>query len=162
MGWKEPRMTLRIGNRQVASGFTLIEVLAAVMILSIGIIGVIRAYVTLMSGIEASRFTVEASYLLKEKAAEVEEEAIENFGIPLANKNGSFSGEYAMYRWETEASEVKIESARPKEEPKGEVKENTKEEPQETLSKVRISVMNGEHGSSKKLSLNTYLENYSE
>ena len=154
-------MTLQIGSRRV-DGFTLIEVLVAVMILSIGIIGVIRAYVTLMSGIEVSRFTVEASYLLKEKAVEVEEEAIENFGAPSMVKSGAFSGEYAMYRWETEASEVKIESAKPKEEPKGELKENTKEEPQETLSKVRISVMKGGQRSSKKLSLYTYLENYSE
>ena len=67
-----------------------------------------------------------------------------------------------MYRWNTEVSEVKAESAPPAEEPKGEVKENIKKEPQDALSKVDISVMVGEPESSKSLSLYIYLEGLSE
>ena len=154
-------MTLRTGSKRI-SGFTLIEVLTAVTILSIGIIGVIRAYVTLINGIEASRFTVETSYLLKEKIADVEKEAIENFGGAPGSKGGTFSGDYVSYRWQTETSDVKIEHAGAKEKPKVEVKEKTKKGPPETLRKVHVLVMNNEPGSSRKLSLYTYMESPSE
>jgi prepilin-type N-terminal cleavage/methylation domain-containing protein len=148
-------------------GFTLIEVLTAVMILSIGIVGVVRAYITLINGIEASSFTVQASYLLKAKMADIEKEAIENPGVSSGTRNGSFGADYPGFRWEYTATDVLIGTA-----------DKAKDKTASTdaagaagssaaialgeeviLSKIRLTVTSGnvaEHAHS--LSLWTYLE----
>ena len=134
-------------------GFTLIEVLIAVAILSIGMIGVARAYIVLMDGIEVSIFTTDASYLLKVKMADIEKEAIENFGVPSGANSGRFGEGYNNFGWQTEASEVKIGS-----EGSG---EKTREWPEESLSKVRISIMSAAgHETGRRLNLYTYVENH--
>lgn len=141
------------GALEPKRGFTLIEVLLALVILTIGMTGVIRAYIVLMDGIEVSHFTVEASYLLKERMAGIEKEAIENFGVFSAAKSGRFKDSHKMFGWEEEASVVKIGPDRSKEEPG--------EWPEETLSKVRVSVTGlGGSGSGRRLNLYTYMENH--
>lgn len=135
-------MISRTGPNKAA--FTLIEVLAAVLILSVGIIGVIRAYVVLMSGIEASSFTVEASYLLKNKMADIERETIENAGNIAGNKAGRFDGDYAAFKWQEESSEVKVVPGKPKEIPKEALREmvvEISEGPKEVL--IEIPAMSG-------------------
>ncbi len=138
-------MMSRTGNKQ---GFTLIEVLLAVAILSIGMIGVIRAYAVLMNGIEASRFTVEACYLLKNRMADLQKAAIEGAGE-------GFEGDHASFKWEEDITRIRIERDKPKEYPE----KKPEEEAQEFLDKVRISVSGGEDfGPVRKMSLYTYLE----
>lgn len=147
--------------------FTLIEVLAAVMILSVGIIGVVRAYITLASGIETSAFTVQASYLLKTKMADIEKEAIENPGLPAGGgRSGSFGKEYPGFRWEYTASDLlmgRIDKA--KEGGVDKDKEGVTASTKETevmLTKIDLSVRSGDaSGHERSLSLWTYLENYS-
>ncbi len=152
-------MMSRTGNKQ---GFTLIEVLLAVAILSIGMIGVIRAYVVLMNGIEASRFTVEACYLLKNRMADVQTAAIEGTvdrGLWTVDRDrgmgGNFEKGYASFKWEEDITRIRIERDKPKEYPEKE----PEEEAQEFLDKVHISVSGGEDfGPVRKMSLYTYLE----
>ena len=144
---------LRIGSRRA---FTLIEVLLAATILSVGMIGIIRAYVTLLNGIEVSGFAVEASYLLKEKIADVEKNAIENFGVTPGTKSGSFTDDHSRFRWEVEVKDVGLKTAKAKDESKG-----PKKEIEENLSQVAVSVIAGTSVPGRRASLYTYLENYS-
>ena len=145
---------LLTGNKR---SFTIIEVLVAVTILSVSMVGVIAAYVTLMNGINASTFTIEASNLLKTKMADIEKEAIENLGLPAGTKNGFFGESAPGFRWEEETSEAKCESSAPQE-ASGEVKNAMKE----SLNLVRLSVIIGDPKYLKKSSVWTYFETYSE
>jgi len=153
-------MMLRIGNERA---FTLIEVLAAVVILSVGLTGVIRAYGALMNGIDAARFSVDTSYLLKEKMSDIEREAIENCGIPPGTGSGTFDGKHAAFGWETEAAEVMIGKDKEKEgNEKGEKaaeKEKEAERPKETLSKVRVSVIGTAFTPHRRSDMYTYVVN---
>lgn len=135
------------GNKR---SFTIIEALLAAAILSIGIIGVVRAYLVMVSGIDASRFAIEASHLLKDKAADIEKQMIDNFIVPSGTTSGNFAEEYANFRWESESGDVKSDSSRSKEEPDEKIKEN--------LSKIRVTVTGGnQRGSSRSLTLVTYM-----
>ncbi len=91
---------LRIGN----SGIMLVEVLLAVVILSIGIVGVLRAYATSIGALEISRDTVNTIELLKEKMADVEQDMIEQGGISAGSASGQFEGEFKDYQWAWEAT----------------------------------------------------------
>ena len=162
------------------AAFTLIEVLAAVVILSIGMLGVVRAYITLANGIEMSAFTVQASYLLKTAMADVEKEAIENPGVSAGTKSGNFGKDYPGFRWEYTSSDVLVGTIDKAKEGSAATAvaqttgAATQSAPAPTpaaapakstevvLSKIRLSVMSGnapEH--ERSLSLWTYLENYS-
>ena len=71
-------------------GITLVEVLLAVVVLSVGLTGVLRAYAASIGALEASRETVITIELLKEKMADVEQKMIEQGGFPLeARATGS-------------------------------------------------------------------------
>ena len=127
MAWKGTRMMLRIGNDQGPAysvqrigkekilspipdplsphkGVTLVEVLLAVVILSIGIAGVLRAYAASIGALEISRDTVNTIELLKEKMADVEQDMIEQGGISAGSASGQFAGESEEYSWTREAT----------------------------------------------------------
>lgn len=84
--------------------FTLIEVLLAVVILSVGITGVLRAYAASIGALEISRGTVDTIELLKEKMADVEQGMIEQGGISAGSASGQFTGEFKDYNWTREAT----------------------------------------------------------
>ena len=86
---------LRIGS----NGVTLVEVLLAVVILSIGITGVLRAYATSIGALEISRNTVNIIELAKEKMGDLEQGMIEQGGISAGSSSGHFEGEFADYNW---------------------------------------------------------------
>ena len=151
-------MTLTRATR----GFTLIEVLLAVVILAFGMIGVVRAYAILMSGIERAHFAADAACILKEKMGDIEKEAIEKRGIPPGTKSGSVYEDGAPFGWEMEATEVKIGSDKDK---KGKIGTEKDKEgnigPEESLTKVRLTVTGGGSSSPRRLSLYTYEASYS-
>lgn len=142
----------RTGNNR---GFTLIEVLLAVSILAVGMIGVIRAYIVLMNSVEVSRFTVEAAYLSKIRMADIEKSAIDGAEDLYGTKSGRFEGDENRLGWEEEVTEIKIKG----ETPKKESEEGQKEGKEAVFSKVRVSVLSGEgSGPARKVDLYTYLE----
>ncbi len=104
------RMRRHLPRNDGLRGFTLVEVLVAVLILSIGMISVLRSYITLMNAVETANFTSDAAYLLKEKMADIEEEAIENPDVSVGTKSGVFAGGPAAFKWETEIVDIKIAS----------------------------------------------------
>ncbi len=84
-------------------GIMLVEVLLAVVVLSIGMVGVLRAYAASIGALEISRETVNTIELLKEKMADVEQDMIEQGGISAGSSSGQFTGEFEDYRWALEA-----------------------------------------------------------
>jgi type II secretion system protein I len=92
------------GNR----GFTLVEVLVAVVIFAAGIIAVSRAYVTSVGALGIGRDSTQALCLLKQKMSELEFSSIENDGLAAGVSSGAFDGDNAAYEWNCE---VKIASS---------------------------------------------------
>ena len=80
-------------------GITLVEVLLAVVVLSVGLAGVLRAYAASIGALEVSRETVITIELLKEKMADVEQEMIEQGGISAGSASGRFDGKSVDYNW---------------------------------------------------------------
>jgi prepilin-type N-terminal cleavage/methylation domain-containing protein len=93
---------LPTGNR----GFTLIEVLVALVILAVGIVGIGRSYVTSVGALGIGRESTESLCLLKQKISEIELGAIEAGGIDAGYSSGSFEGDYSDYEWEAEVRPV--------------------------------------------------------
>ena len=72
----------------VRSGFTLIEVLVAVAVLSIGVVVIIQGYQTALAGLGAAREMIRASLMAAEQVADGELQALaagEAFGQPPAD-----------------------------------------------------------------------------
>jgi len=140
-------MILEIGSRQgTKSGFTLIEVMLAVTILGIGIIGVIRAYTTAIDGLKAAECGIEEACLLKEKMAEIKEEYIKNPVISEGAESGEFVDEYADYRWEKDTAVAEFDIKDLKEPLKG------------FLSRVKVTVANDLIIPHRRFSVTTYME----
>jgi len=85
-------MILRIGNKK---GLTLIEVMAAVVILAIGIVGVLQAYAGSISTLEIGQFNIDAIKLLKQKISDVEQAILEQKEPPRSDR-----GEVDDFLWE--------------------------------------------------------------
>ena len=96
-------MTLRIGSDDPSSrceekntllvekGFTLIEVLLAVSILAIGLVGILRAYATSTSAMEKSQYDMDAVFLLKTAMGQMEEKALTEGNIVPGVSDGVFA-----------------------------------------------------------------------
>lgn len=78
-------------SRTVNSGFTLIEIMLAVVILSFGLVLVLRSFATALDGITRSENVKAASYLLEEKMEEIKEKAKEEDGIKRGTSSGQFT-----------------------------------------------------------------------
>lgn len=124
-------MMLRIGSR----GFTLIEVMLAVSILAIGIIGVLRAYSTAVNALGVGQENIDAVCLLKEKMSEIERLVLEGEGISPGTSSGRFEGELESFEWESVVKQSSVED----------------------LNEVVITVSN--KAKPRKFSLVTYAEN---
>lgn len=82
-------------------GVTLVEVLLAVVILSVGMVGVLRAYGACVGTLEVNRDVVNTIELLKEKMAEIEQGAVEQGGLSAGGSSGRFEGDWEDYAWES-------------------------------------------------------------
>lgn len=81
------------------SGITLIEVLLAVVVLSVGLVGVLRAYAVSVGALEISRDMINIIELLKEKMGDMEQTMIEQGGVSAGSASGRFDGRFADYNW---------------------------------------------------------------
>jgi len=76
-------------------GFTLIEVMMAVVILAIGIVGVLQAYAGSISTLEVGQFNINAVNLLKKKMSDIEQIILED-----ENPSKSDKGAEGDFIWE--------------------------------------------------------------
>lgn len=75
-------------------GFTLIEIMFAVVMLSFGLVLVLRSFATSLEGIKRAEKVKVASYLLEEKMEEIKEKTREEDGIPRGNLFGEPNQDY--------------------------------------------------------------------
>ena len=87
-------------------GITLVEVLLAVAILSIGMVGVLRAYAVSIGALEISRDTINIIELLKEKMADIEQTTIEQGGVSAGASSGKFEGTWEDYAWASQTNTI--------------------------------------------------------
>lgn len=125
MALKIPPMILRIGKKQCSvfsarcseeklaadhrtlateKGLTLIEVLLAVAIMAIGIIGVLQAYSSAIATLEVGQFSIDAVGVIKERMADIEQMILEDGESASEGDSGS-SGEF-LWEWNINSTET--------------------------------------------------------
>jgi len=96
---------LRTGTKR---GFTLIEIMFAVVILSFGLVLVLRSFAVALEGLQRSENVKVASYLLEEKMEEINEKAKEEGGIAKGTSSGEFDNtdcKWGLNVWQSDVDE---------------------------------------------------------
>lgn len=96
----------RYGNRRFSPGFTLLEVMVAVAIISIALVTLIGSQSQSVSLAGISRVTLTASRLAREKLAELALAEAENQGT----ESGRFDEPFADYGWQVEVRRLEAEN----------------------------------------------------
>jgi prepilin-type N-terminal cleavage/methylation domain-containing protein len=142
-----------------SAGFTLIEVMITVTILAVGLIGVNRAYVSIVNALEVADYTIEMVSLLGERMFEVERRAIEEDNLLPGARNGRFTGEYVDFKWKEEIGEV---DSSLEEDEETEESEDAAKDLIMYLKKAKITVSNENVTPVRKFTLVGYTEGYGE
>ena len=87
----------------------MIEVMITVIILTVGIISVIRGYIVSLNAFSVSQDYLSEVSLAESKLLEIKQAELENGGLAQGFSQGKFSGEFDSFNWELEvlASEDK-------------------------------------------------------
>ena len=143
---------LRIGSERA---FTLIEVLLTITILAVGMIGVLRAYSTMINAMEAAQYNIDAACLLKARMGEIEEGAITARGISPGENTGNL----------TEGCDIKIDNDYPnnwqwtEKAEKADIAAAKKEEgPEYYLNKMTLTVANPSRNPGRNVGIVTYMK----
>lgn len=100
------RITLQIGNKRAV---TLIEVMIAVIILTVGIIGIIQAYIKSLDVLQVSKDYLIEVTLTESKMAEIKRVEAENGGLTQEKQSGKFPSPYDNFNWEDEINPSDIQ-----------------------------------------------------
>ena len=92
-------------RRLRCAAFTLIELLVTIVILSTGIVVILRAFESSVVALGESREVLYGTMLAREKLASVEAE-LEEGTPPTSNSSGWFEEDYENYRWSLRSSQV--------------------------------------------------------
>ena len=95
-----------IRSHEPAAGFTLLEVMVAVAIMSIVLVSVYRLHSQSLAMNTETRFYTQAPLLAQSKLAEMETGEDAEF----TNDSGNFGEEFAGYSWNVAVDEVDIEA----------------------------------------------------
>jgi prepilin-type N-terminal cleavage/methylation domain-containing protein len=125
-------------------GFTLIELILSVLILSFGLVAIIGAYISVNNGLNSIQNRLAAVEFLKEKYALLRQKAIEEGGFkPFDLKEEVvLNGRPAVYG-------LQISSLSSSDNP----------DLSRDLNSAGLSLSWKEHGVDKKISISTYIEN---
>lgn len=99
-------MMSRTGNNRAV---TLIEVMMTVIILTVGILGIIQAYIKSFDVLRISKDMLIEVSLAESKMAELQRSELENGGLDQTKTKGVFSGSYAYYKWELDITPSDIQ-----------------------------------------------------
>ncbi len=92
-------MISRIGSKDA---ITLIEVMIAVIILTVGIVGIIQAFMKSLDALQVSRDYLVEAPLAQSKMADMRLEEIGNNGLSQTSTNGEFQSPYEHFNWQLE------------------------------------------------------------
>jgi len=95
-----------VGNRQTASGFTLLEVMVAMAIMAIVLVSVYRMHSQTLTMNTATRFYTQAPMLAQSKLAQL---VADSSGI-IAGDSGDFGDKFPGYTWSIATNEVSSEA----------------------------------------------------
>ena len=95
-----------VGNRQTASGFTLLEVMVAMAIMAIVLVSVYRMHSQTLTMNTAARFYTQAPMLAQSKLAQLEGDSS---GL-VAGDSGDFGDKFPGYTWSLSTDEVSSEA----------------------------------------------------
>ena len=94
------------GNRQTASGFTLLEVMVAMAIMAIVLVSVYRMHSQTLTMNTAARFYTQAPMLAQSKLAQLE---VASEGT-IVGDSGDFGDKFPGYSWRISTDEVSSEA----------------------------------------------------
>jgi len=89
-------------------GLTLVEVMLAVSILAIGLVGVLQAYAGSITTLEIGQYSIDANRLLRQKISELQREFVEQGDVTLGAASGEFDGDWSdfLWRWEVLPTDI--------------------------------------------------------
>ena len=120
-------------NSQSDGGFTLIEIVVALAILSLALPALLRSFTMAARGQAVAENRTTALHLLKYRMAE-----IELAGYPdIGEEDGEF-GENSRFRWQSQVMDMELEEL-------------------EGLRLVKVTVSWQERGKERSLAMNTYI-----
>lgn len=93
------------------SGFTLIEILITLVILSTGIVLVLEAFQTSLTALGASRDSLWSNVLIKEKLAGIEADELEDDDFEISDSSGNFDDPYRKYAWKMDVASINVSSS---------------------------------------------------
>ena len=148
-------------------GFTLIEVLVAVSILAIGLVGILRAYSTATTTMERAQYDMDAVYLLKIGMGQIEEKALTEGEIVPGVSSGEFTAaervplglkRSGMWLWNKDLQKMDLPSKKSKQD-LGNQKtgSDTEKKPEFCLNKLKFTVANPGRSPLREVSLETYV-----
>ncbi|MDI6774505.1 MAG: type II secretion system protein [Verrucomicrobiota bacterium] len=95
------------------AGFTLVEVLVTLVIVSFGLVAVLAAFQKSISAVDQARDVLRAATLVARRIAEIEAAAVEGSVAPSPG-TGRFVEPYGQFLWEQQVKEDAVELAEPR------------------------------------------------
>jgi prepilin-type N-terminal cleavage/methylation domain-containing protein len=177
----ELMMILRTGNKKQGSGFrvhdqypekgfTLIEVMVAVSILAVGLVGVLRAYATSATAMEKVQYEMDAVFLLKTVMGRIDEKAITQGALLSGTSSGEFTSDedadldiksLGQWCWNKDVRKMDLptKKAKPGAANK-EVRSDKEKRPEFYLNELKLTVANSGRSPLREISLETYVGIY--
>lgn len=90
------------------SGFSLIEVLIAVVILSVGIVGILQGMYSAVGVLDAAVDKTRASMLVRSRFSVARQAALDMQDLSGLTSNGEFEKPYEQYRWRMQVEDVQL------------------------------------------------------
>jgi len=90
------------------SGFSLIEVLIAVVILAVGIVGILQGMYSAVGVLDAAVDKTRASMLVRTRFSVARQAALDMQDLSALPSNGEFEKPYEQYRWRMQVEDVQL------------------------------------------------------
>ncbi len=107
-----PQILRKTQKRKFPSGFTLIEVLIAVVVLSVGIVLILQSMHGALAAWDGGVDRMRSAMLVREKIEEFRLSALVAEAVPASGR-GRFVPPFARYRWQAESETITLPGAGP-------------------------------------------------
>jgi hypothetical protein len=132
--------------------FTLVELMVVVVIFTVGIISVLRSFLSVSNALVTGNNMFAALQYLDSKIADIEEDAIREKGVEEGEDEGEFVVEGHKFNWLLEIEELLEEDSEEEKEKK------SKDEGEYILDEIFLKASWKQGNRERALSLSTYLE----
>ncbi|MBU0895203.1 MAG: prepilin-type N-terminal cleavage/methylation domain-containing protein [Candidatus Omnitrophica bacterium] len=153
-----------------AKGFTFIEILMAVSLLAVGMVGVLRAYSTSVNAMEIAQYNTDAACLLKAVMGSVEEDYISQRDMPVGRSEEVYSSSSGIkmdttrsgrWQWDKEVLATGLQAVKVVG-PVTALDDNPETIVIYSLNEVKVTVVNPGRSPARRVNAVTYMESYPE